>query len=116
MVLRLNQQSNIEDLRHHGAEAVEKLRHLLASGAPAKPDPRRSDFFELEDGNKVFYIHISPVNGKVLLLATWLKDEESAEIKASHQAPEPCLAAAMKLVLHDLCGRGSTGRTSDSLK
>ena len=51
-----------------------------------KPDPCRSDFFELEDGNKVFYIHISPVNGKVLLLATWLKDEESAEIKASHQA------------------------------
>ena len=80
MVLRLNQQSNIEDLRHHGAEAVEKLRHLLASGAPAKPDPRRSDFFELEDGNKIFYIHISPVNGKVLLLATWLKDEEPTEI------------------------------------
>ena len=43
-----------------------------------KPDPCRSDFFELEDGNKVFYIHISPVNGKVLLLATWLKDEEAA--------------------------------------
>jgi len=35
------------------------------------------------------YIHISPVNRKVLLLATWLKDEESAEIKASHQAAEP---------------------------
>src|SRR3989454_1057782 len=89
MVLRLNQQPDIEDLRHHGPEAVEKVRHLLASGAPAKPDPRRSDFFELEDGNKVFYIHISTLNRKVLLLATWLKDEESAEIKASHQAAEP---------------------------
>ena len=89
MILQLNQQPNIEDLRHHGPEAVEKLRRLLAYGAPAKPDPCRSDFFELEDGNKVFYIHISPVNGKVLLLATWLKDEESAEIKASHQAGEP---------------------------
>ena len=98
MILRLNQQPNIEDLRHHGPEAVEKLRRLLAYGALAKPDPCRSDFFELEDGNKVFYIHISPVNGKVLLLATWLKDEEAAEMMASHQVVQPHLAAAMKLV------------------
>ena len=116
MILRLNQHPNIENLRHHGPEAVEKLRHLLASGAPAKLDPRRSDFYELEDGNKVFYIHISPVSGKVLLLATWLKDEEAAEMTASHQAAQPCLAAAMKLVLHHSCGCGSTGAAPDSLK
>ena len=86
MILRLNQHPNIEDLRHHGPEAVEKLRHLLASGAPAKLDPRRSDFYELEDGNKVFYIHISPVNGKVLLLGTWLKDKAPAAMAASQRA------------------------------
>ena len=34
MILQLNQQPNIEDLRHHGPEAVEKLRRLLAYGAP----------------------------------------------------------------------------------
>jgi hypothetical protein len=78
MVLRLNQQPNIEDLRNHSAETVEKLRQLLAAGAPARPDPRRKDFYEVENCSRVFYIHISPVNGKVLLLATWLKDEEPA--------------------------------------
>lgn len=115
MALRLNQQPNIEDLRHHGPEAVEKLRQLLASGAPAKPDPRRSDFYELEDGNKVFYIHISPVNGKILLLATWLKDEEPAKITACHEAAQLCLAA-MKLCLHDSRGGGSTLAIPNSLK
>ncbi len=83
MVLRLNQRPNIEDLRNHPAETVEKLRELLASGAPAQPDPRRKDFYEVENGSRVFYIHISPLNGKVLLLATWLKDEQPAATMAT---------------------------------
>ncbi len=86
MVLRLNQYPNIEDLHHHSPEIVERLRQLLASGAPAKPDPRRNDFYELENGSEVFYIHISPVNGKVLLLGTWLKDEAPAAMAASQHA------------------------------
>lgn len=75
MVLRLNPEPQIEDLRSHPAETVEKLRQLLASGAQARPDPRRKDFYELQDGSRVFYIHISPINGKVLLLAIWHKTE-----------------------------------------
>ena len=86
MVLWLNQHPNIEDLHHHSAEIVEKLRQLLVSGAPATPDPRRNDFYELENGSQVFYIHISPINGKVLFLGTWLKDEMPAEMAASQQA------------------------------
>lgn len=86
MVLRLNQHPNIEDLHHHSPEIVEVLRQLLASGAPAKADPRRNDFYELENGSQVFYIHISPVNGKVLLLGTWLKDEAPAAMAASQRA------------------------------
>ncbi len=86
MVLRLTQRPNIEDLRNHPAETVEKLRELLAAGAPARPDPHRKDFYEVENGSRVFYIHISPLNGKVLLLATWLKDEQPSEtIAASRQ-------------------------------
>jgi len=85
MVLRLNQHPNIEDLHHHSPEIVAVLRQLLASGAPAKPDPRRNDFYELENGSQVFYIHISPVNGKVLLLGTWLKDEAPAAMAASQR-------------------------------
>ncbi len=76
MVSRLKQQLNIEDLRNHPAETVEKLRELLSADVPTQPDPRRKDFYEIEDGSRVFYIHISPLNGKVLLLATWSKDEK----------------------------------------
>ncbi len=85
MVLRLNQPPEIENLRNHPAETVEKLRRLLASGAPAQPDPRRANFYEVENHSEVFYIHISPVSGKVWLLATWTRDEEPAGAKSSHQ-------------------------------
>jgi hypothetical protein len=78
MVLRMNQQLEIEDLRNHSAETVERLRHLLASGAPARPDPNREHFYEIANCSQVFYIHIAPSNGKVWLLATWLKDGQPA--------------------------------------
>lgn len=86
MVLRLDKAPNIENLRNYPAEIVETLRRLLASGAPARPDPRRKDFYELESDSRVFYIHISPVNGKVLLLATWVNKDEPAAVAGSTQA------------------------------
>src|SRR6266852_4869938 len=78
MVLRLAQLPIIEDLRNHSAETVENLRELLASGTPAHPDPHRAGFYEVQNHSQVFYIHVSPVNGKVLLLATWRKDSEAS--------------------------------------
>jgi len=75
MVLRLNQSPLIEDVRKHPAELVENLRALLASGASAKPDPHRENFFEVENCKRVYYIHIAPATGKVYLLGTWLKDK-----------------------------------------
>lgn len=74
MVLRLNPSPKIENLRNHPADMVEKLRALLAAGAEAEADPRRKDFYELQNGCRVFYIHISPSSGRVWLLATWRKD------------------------------------------
>ena len=34
-------------------------------------DPKRNGFYEIESDAVVYYIHVSPVTGKVLLLATW---------------------------------------------
>jgi len=79
MVLQLNQLPIIEDIRKHPAEVVDNLRALLASGAPAKPDPHRGNFFEVENCCRVYYIHIAPVTGKVYLLGTWLKNEVPAD-------------------------------------
>ncbi|MHB8653246.1 MAG: hypothetical protein ACYDA9_05135 [Terriglobia bacterium] len=64
----------IDNLRNHSAETVGKLRDLLIAGAPARLDPRRKNFYELENCSKIYYIHLSPGNGKVMLLAVWDKD------------------------------------------
>ena len=78
MILRLNGDTRIEDLRNHSAEVIEKLRGLLAAGAKAYPDPHRKDFYDVENGSRWFYIHMAPT-GNVWLLATWLKEQNQSE-------------------------------------
>ncbi len=73
MVLQVNNRPMIENLRKYPVETVEKLRRLLAAGAHAQPDPRRKNFFEVQDGCEVFYIHLTPFSRKVMLLARWDK-------------------------------------------
>jgi len=83
MLLRLDGNPRIEDLRKHPADSVEALRALLRTGAPARPDPRRKDFYEVDNCSRVFYIHITP-RGNVLLLAIWTR--EPAEIAQFQQS------------------------------
>jgi len=73
MILKMNVPVRIENLRHHPAEAVERLRSLLVSGVNACPDSRRNNSYDVEDGDRIFYIHVSP-SGTVLLLAAWRKE------------------------------------------
>jgi hypothetical protein len=86
MVLRVSENLQIDDLRKHSGEQVETLRNLLAAGAPAQPDPHRDDFYEVADGSRVFYIYISPVTGKVVLLAVWPLDGKTASVKRNGRA------------------------------
>ena len=44
----------IETPRNHSLEIQERLRQLLDNGAPARPNPKRPDFFEIEDNAQVF--------------------------------------------------------------
>jgi len=87
MLLKLNGSPRIEDLRNHSAESVETLRTLLRTGAPARPDVRRRDFYEVDNCSRVFYIHITPT-GKVWLLAIWTKDSAQPDVE-----PETTAAA-----------------------
>ena len=66
----------IEDPRGHSPETLRRLRQALASGAPADPDARRPNFFEIQADDQVFYIHISPATQKITLLATWSREPE----------------------------------------
>src|SRR5579864_472130 len=86
MVMRLEREVNIEDLRHHSLERVETLRRLLAGGARVECDPKRPDFYEVESGSDIYYIHISPVTGNILLLAAWAKDGVSGDEVRTIQA------------------------------
>jgi len=74
MVMALEREFDIQDLRNHPVETVNILRDLLLRGAKAMPDPKRADFYELEHDSTVYYIHVSPLTGKILLLATWPRE------------------------------------------
>ncbi len=87
MVMHFKDEPTIEDLGKHPQEAVTMLRQLLASGARVQPDAKRANFYELEHGSDVYYIHISPVNGHIMLLATWTKDgHEAAAVSGNPEA------------------------------
>jgi hypothetical protein len=74
MIEQQKQFLNIENLRNYPAEVVDELRRLLASDAPARPDPHRADFYELEGPTRVFYVHVSANIGSVLLLGIWPRE------------------------------------------
>ncbi len=61
----------IEDLRNHSQEQIAELRQLLVSGAPARPDPRRPGFYEVEGLANIYYVFKYPSGTKVLLLGAW---------------------------------------------
>ena len=71
MVTALEREFEIEDVRRHPAETVNILHELLAAGAEMLPDPKRAGFYEINHESTVYYIHVSPVTGKIILLATW---------------------------------------------
>jgi len=84
MILKMSGPLRIDNLRHYPAEMAERLRSLLETGALALPDPHRKGFYDLEDGDRRFYIHVCP-SGTVLWLATWRA--EGARPAAVQEAP-----------------------------
>jgi len=72
MILKLNGSFRIDNLRRYPSETVEALRDALEAGVIAAADPHRKDFYDLEAGDNIFYIHFSPT-GTVLFLACWRK-------------------------------------------
>lgn len=77
MLLHFSETPIIDNLRNYPEHVVAHLSAVLQDGAVARPDPRRKGFYDVADGDRVFFIHISPVSGKVWLLASW--NAESAQ-------------------------------------
>jgi hypothetical protein len=78
MVANLRGNIQIEDLGNHPTQAVADLQCLLAQGASTVADPKRNGFYEVESDSTVYYIHVSPVTGRILLLATWQNESVAA--------------------------------------
>ena len=73
MILRMNQQPIIENPRNYPAVIVDQLSSLLVSGQRASPDLKRMSCYDIERGNRTYFIYVSPVDGKIMLLASWLR-------------------------------------------
>jgi hypothetical protein len=86
MVLQMDERMRIEDPREYGADIVNDLRSLLTEGGCAQRDPHRENFYELENGGNAFYIHVSPINGDVVLLAKWSNVPKEACTSVAHLA------------------------------
>jgi len=71
MTLRLNSATVVENQRNYPSEIVESLRVLLTTGATAYADIHRENFYDVVEGSRVYFIHVSPLTNKVMLLATW---------------------------------------------
>jgi hypothetical protein len=86
VILKMNGPFRIDNLRRYPSETVEALRSALVAGVTSTADHHRKNFYDLEAGDNVFYIHLSPT-GTVLLLACWGK--EPAHQAIPHEAPLP---------------------------
>jgi hypothetical protein len=71
MKMNFGELLEINDLGKHAAASVIHLGILLAGTVNATPDPKRKNFYEVEGGCTVYYIHVSPVSGTIFLLASW---------------------------------------------
>jgi type II secretory pathway predicted ATPase ExeA len=71
MITALRNDIQIEDLGNHPEATVAGLQNLLAGDPNVAPDPKRTGFYEVEGRTVTYYIHVSPITGKILLLATW---------------------------------------------
>ena len=74
---------HIENPRNHPPETVSALRAILSGGTQVTPDPKRPNFYEIEDDSIVYYIHVLPTSGKVLLLATWPSESTLERLRKS---------------------------------
>ncbi|MGI8989194.1 MAG: hypothetical protein ACR2I2_06380 [Bryobacteraceae bacterium] len=61
----------IENRRGYPSETIERLRDALLEGTSARSDPARCGIYEVEAGESVYYIHVSPISQRVMLLAVW---------------------------------------------
>lgn len=77
----------IENARLYPAAIVDDLRTALSKGAKLQANGDRKHFYDVDFEGRTFFIHISPANGSVTLIATWARERSSADVKQDGQGP-----------------------------
>ncbi len=54
-MLQIKEEAQVENPREYEPGTVEELRHLLQAGSPAKRDPQRENFYEVESKSETYY-------------------------------------------------------------
>ena len=80
MIKQSDARRHIENPRDYPHESVERLELLLSSDTSLREDPRRPNFFEVDDEDRVFYVYISPTTRTVTFLAAWAQEFEPAVV------------------------------------
>ena len=75
----------IENARLYPSEVVDRLYAALRNGSALYADESRPNFYDLNTGGRTYFIHISPANGGVTLIATWAQKHTSDNSKSDGQ-------------------------------
>src|SRR6202795_1263210 len=73
MFLRMKRLPGVDNLRNYPAEIVKELEELLRWGGSALPAPKRKSFFNIENNEGTFFLQISSITVKVVVVAAWRK-------------------------------------------
>jgi hypothetical protein len=68
----------IENARLYPAAVVERLLAVLSNGAELLADKTRNNLYDLEIGDRAYFIYVAPASGNVTLIATWVKRRANA--------------------------------------
>jgi hypothetical protein len=93
----------VDNPRDYPAEIIKELEGLLLSGGSALSDPKRKGFYDLENHDRTFFIPISSITGKVVLLATWRKALLRRLDAGSYELEERIRVRAYQL--YEQCGK-----------
>jgi hypothetical protein len=83
-MIQVKHGARIENPREYEPCAVEHLRQLLDAGSPVQRDPQREHFYEIEGQTEIYYIHLSPINGNVVLVAKWLRQSQDCCVSSGY--------------------------------
>jgi hypothetical protein len=73
MFLRMKRLPGVDNPRNYPAKIIKELEEILFWGGSALPDAKRKGFYDLENHTRTFFIHISSITGRVVLIAAWRK-------------------------------------------